>query len=142
MPVLGELDPAEREAAVALWQAVGLTRPWNDPRADLDLALGSPAAAVLAGRERGVLVATAMVGCDGHRGWVYYLAVKPGFQRQGWGRRMMHASETWLAARGAPRLNLMVRAENEAVRAFYDRLGYRRSDVVVLQRDLTGAPGR
>ena len=53
----------------------GLTRPWNDPNADIALALATPSSTVLAGRIDGRLVATAMVGSDGHRGWVYYLAV-------------------------------------------------------------------
>jgi len=134
--LIGELRPDETEAAVALWDACGLTRPWNDPRADIRLALASPASAILAGRDGDRLLATAMVGCDGHRGWVYYLAVAPDRRGEGWGARLMTAAEDWLRERGAPRLNLMVRAGNEAVRGFYAARGYRTSDVVVLQLDL------
>ena len=137
MLAIGALSGDEIEAAVALWERVGLTRPWNDPRADIRLALTSPSSTLLAGRLEGALMATAMVGCDGHRGWVYYLAVRPGQNGRGWGRQMMRAAESWLAERGAPRLNLMVRAENAGVRAFYEAIGYRRSDVIVLQRDLS-----
>ncbi len=79
------LRPDETEAAVALWEDCGLTRPWNDPRADIALALGKPSSTVLAGRIDGKLVATAMVGSDGHRGWVYYLAVAADRQRKGHG---------------------------------------------------------
>jgi ribosomal protein S18 acetylase RimI-like enzyme len=133
---IGQLGPEDCEAAVALWEEAGLTRPWNDPRADIRLALAGPASTVLAGRIDGRLVATAMVGWDGHRGWLYYLAVAKTARRRGLGARMVRAAEDWLAARQAPKLQLLVRAENQAVVAFYESLGYRRGDVVMLQRVL------
>jgi ribosomal protein S18 acetylase RimI-like enzyme len=133
---IGQLDPEDCEAAVALWEEAGLTRPWNDPRADIRLALAGPASTVLAGRIDGRLVATAMVGWDGHRGWLYYLAVAKAAQRRGYGVRMVRAAEDWLAARQAPKLQLLVRAENQAVVTFYETLGYRRTDTVMLQRVL------
>ncbi len=124
------------EAAVNLWHLVGLTRPWNDPGTDLSRALGGPASAVLAGFEGSDLVATAMVGHDGHPGWVYYLAVHPDWQRSGRGRQMMAACERWLAERGIPKINLMVRADNPAAHGFYAAIGYRPDEVVVLSRRL------
>ena len=139
MIAIQPLRADEAGAAVALWQACGLTRPWNDPHADLALALSSPISTVLAGRLDGRLVATAMVGCDGHRGWVYYLAVDPELQRGGHGAAMMQAAEEWLKAQGAPKLNLMVRADNAAAAGFYEAIGYARSDVMVLQKVLTDA---
>lgn len=77
-----------------------------------------------------------MTGHDGHRGWVYYLAVAAEAQHKGVAHRLMAAAEAWCAAAGVSRLNLMVRAGNAGVIGFYDRLGYRQSDVVVLQKDL------
>lgn len=136
---VGELRADEAEAAVALWQACGLTRPWNDPHADLALALASPGATVLAGRIDDQLVATVMAGCDGHRGWVYYLAVDPALRHAGHGAAMMRAAESWLKIRGAPKLNLMVRADNVAAVGFYAAIGYAASDVMVLQKILTDA---
>jgi ribosomal protein S18 acetylase RimI-like enzyme len=136
---IGELRADEADAAVALWQACGLTRPWNDPHADLKLALASPASTILAGRLNDVIVATVMVGSDGHRGWVYYLAVAPNAQRAGHGAAMMRAAEGWLRQRGAPKLNLMVRADNAAAVGFYAAIGYAASDVMVLQKILTDA---
>ena len=133
---IGELNEAEVEAAVALWREVGLLRPWNDPRADIRLALTGPSSAVLAARAEGRLAATVMVGWDGHRGWIYYLAVARDLQRQGIGARMVKAAEEWLAARGAPKVQLLVRAENDGVLGFYESLGYRRSDTILLQRVL------
>jgi ribosomal protein S18 acetylase RimI-like enzyme len=133
---IGELREAEIEAAVDLWRESGLLRPWNDPRADIRLALAGPSSAIIAARLETRLAATVMVGWDGHRGWIYYLAVARDLQRRGVGARMVKAAENWLARRDAPKLNLMVRAETSAVLGFYESLGYRRSDTVVLQRVL------
>ena len=129
-----DLRAEEIEAAVALWEACGLTRPWNDPRADARLALAGPTSTILAHRRDGELIATAMVGADGHRAWVYYLAVSPALKRAGLGAAMMRAAETWAQARGMPKLQLMVRADNAAVVAFYKAIGYVEEPVTVLSR--------
>lgn len=134
---IGDLRQDEIAAAVALWQAAGLTRPWNDPKADIALALATPSATVLAGRIEGALAATAMVGSDGHRGWVYYLAVAAELRGRGLGKAMMAASEAWLKARGVPKLHLLVRRENTKVLDFYAGLGFEASDSVMLTRWLT-----
>lgn len=122
--------------AVALWHATGLTRPWNDPVADLDRALAGPSSTVLAALgDDGGLVGTIMVGHDGHRGWLYYLAVVPARRGEGTGRALVAAAEAWLAD-VVPKVQLMVRADNVAATAFYERLGYERSEVTVLARRL------
>jgi ribosomal protein S18 acetylase RimI-like enzyme len=122
--------------AIALWQAAGLTRPSNDPHADFARAVQGPSSVVLAGRREGDLVATAMVGHDGHRGWVYYLAVDARARGQGLGRAMMAACERWLRERDIPKIDLMVRCDNGAVQGFYSALGYTQDDVIVLSRRL------
>ena len=133
---IGPLSSSQRDAAIALWHQAGLVVPWNDPVADLERALAGPASAVLAAGDGDVLLATAMVGHDGHRGWVYYLAVSPDARGRGLGRAMMDACERWLTNRGVPKLNLMVRSGNEAVLGFYEALGYGRDEVVVMSRRL------
>ena len=125
-------------AAVALWHDAGLTRPWNDPATDLHRAMTGTASTVLAALEDDALLATAMVGHDGHRGWVYYLAVTPVERRRGLGRRLVLACEEWARARGVPKLQLMVRADNAPAAVFYERLGYADAQVVVLGRRLDG----
>jgi ribosomal protein S18 acetylase RimI-like enzyme len=130
------LRPQDVAPVVALWHACGLTRPWNDPDADIARALAGPSSTLLAAWDDDMLCGTVMVGHDGHRGWVYYLAVPPDRRGEGIGRALMAAAEDWLVAQGAPKLNLMVRADNAAVKAFYERLGYGPSDVTVLQRVL------
>jgi ribosomal protein S18 acetylase RimI-like enzyme len=123
--------------AVALWRETALTRPWNDPDSDLHRALSGPSSTVLAACDAdGGLLGTAMVGHDGHRGWVYYLAVTNGEQRKGLGRQLMRACEEWLRAREVPKIQLMVRHTNQGVIAFYESLGYQDSEVVVLGRSL------
>jgi ribosomal protein S18 acetylase RimI-like enzyme len=133
---ISDLAPAEIESAVALWEECGLTRPWNDPRADIALALGKPTSTVLAGRLDGELVATAMTGSDGHRGWVYYLGVANAHRRKGYGAAMMQTAADWLKARGVPKLHVMIRTENVAVAAFYAQLGYEKSDTITMAKRL------
>jgi ribosomal protein S18 acetylase RimI-like enzyme len=136
-----DLAAAEHDAAIALWHAAGLTRPWNDPRADLERAVRGPSSTVLVAvpDDGDGLLGTVMVGHDGHRGWVYYLAsAAPG---HGVGRALMAAAETWLAT-SVPKVQLMVRADNAAASAFYERLGYRRSDATVWQRVIPDDPVR
>lgn len=132
------LGPADADEAIALWEATGLTRPWNPPRADYDRAIAGPASTVLGIREGGRLVGTAMVGHDGHRGWLYYVAVAPGLQRNGLGTALVRDAEAWIAAAGIPKAQLMVRGGNAAAAAFSERLGYELQDTVVLGRRLDG----
>ncbi|WP_082472850.1 GNAT family acetyltransferase [Sphingomonas sp. Leaf357] len=131
---------ADGAQVIALWQACGLTRPWNDPAADFALALRSPGSTVLVvrdgGADDGAIVASVMVGFDGHRGWVYYLAVGPDSRRGGLGRALMAAAEEWLRGQGAPKIQLMVRDDNAAALDFYAALGLERQNVVTLGRFL------
>ena len=136
MTSIGDLRPDEIEAAVALWEACDLTRPWNDPRADIRRAFDGATSTILAHREDGRLVATAMVGADGHRGWVYYLAVAPDRRKRGLGEAMMRAAEDWVAARGMPKMQLMVRMENAAAAGFYHAIGYETEERLLLAKRL------
>jgi ribosomal protein S18 acetylase RimI-like enzyme len=79
-----------------------------------------------------------MVGHDGHRGWVYYVAVDPDRQGQDFGRAIMAAAEDWLRARDVTKVMLMVRPDNVAVQAFYDRLGYDVQERVIYAKWLDG----
>lgn len=126
--------PTDRDDLIALWQAAGLTRPWNDPARDIDRALAAgPHAAILVGEADGdgaqhPLVASVMAGFDGHRGWVYYLAVAPNRQGQGFGRAMLEAAERFLRLLGCPKLEVMLRPDNAAAAAFYRRCAYGEED--------------
>ncbi|ALG28399.1 acetyltransferase [Glutamicibacter halophytocola] len=122
--------------AVALWDATELTRPWNDPCADTLRALETSTSTVLAASEGSQVIATAMVGHDGHRGWLYYVAVDPRRQGSGLGAQMVQAASDWLTQCGVPKVQLMVREENAAVRGFYERLGFEDQHVLVLGKRL------
>ena len=126
----------EVDEVVALWEVCGLTRPWNDPRADFALALNDAASTVLVALEGASVVATVMVGFDGHRGWIYYLAVSPSLRRRGLGGLMTSAAERWLQVRGAPKVQLMVRKDNQSVVGFYERLGFERQETIVFGKRL------
>ena len=123
-------------AVVALWHACALTRPWNDPHHDIAFARTKPTSTILVGQaqKNDPVVASVMVGYDGHRGWVYYLAVAPDRQGRGLGQQMMKAAERWLLQQGVWKTQLMVRTGNEKVIRFYQTLGYTVSQTQVLER--------
>jgi ribosomal protein S18 acetylase RimI-like enzyme len=128
------LTAEDRQAAADLWAEAGLTRPWNDAPADFDRALAGPTSTVLGLRVDGTLVGTVMVGHDGHRGWMYYLAMAPSCREQGLGATLVRAAEEWLHDAGAVKVQLMVRHDNTDAAGFYERLGYADDQVVVLSR--------
>ena len=140
IPTLAIADIADADVAavIALWQACGLTRPWNDPAADIALARRGPHSTVLIGRDRDAIVATAMVGHDGHRGWVYYVATDPDRRAKGYGRAIMNAAEDWLRATGIAKLQLMVRRDNAKAGAFYQSIGYAEAQTIVFAKGLDG----
>lgn len=127
---------SDEAAVVTLWQACELTRPWNDPHKDIARKLQVHPELFLVGEVQGHLMASAMFGYEGHRGWVNYLAVSPGHQKQGHAKALMQLGEALLLARGCPKINLQVRASNAAVLAFYQSLGYQDDQVVSMGKRL------
>jgi ribosomal protein S18 acetylase RimI-like enzyme len=133
------LEDGDIDGVIALWTDCGLVRPWNDAGRDIGFARGRESSDILLGIEDGKLVSSVMVGHDGHRGWLYYVAVAPAFQGRGIGKATVRAAETWLKERGIWAINLNIRSENEKVRAFYAALSYELRDVVVMgKRDIDG----
>jgi ribosomal protein S18 acetylase RimI-like enzyme len=129
-------QPADEAAVIALWQACGLTRPWNDPKRDIARKLTTQPELFLVGTVDDAVMASAMVGYDGHRGWVYYLAVEAAHREGGHGRAVMREAERLLIERGCPKINLLVRSSNAQVIEFYRKLGYAQDEVVSLGRRL------
>lgn len=117
-------QPSDEAAVVDLWQRCDLTRPWNDPYKDIQRKLQVQPELFLVGEIDGTLVASAMAGYEGHRGWVNYLAVCPQQRQRGLARQLMAQIETLLLAMGCPKLSLQVRDTNASALAFYERLGY------------------
>jgi len=129
-------ETEDEQAVVALWQECGLTRPWNDPRRDIALKLTEQPELFLVGTHDGAVVSTAMVGFDGHRGWIYYLAVAPRYRGKSLGRMLMQEAERLLIERGCPKLNLQVRTSNTEAVEFYRKLGYSQDEVMSFGRRL------
>lgn len=127
---------SDTEVVIDLWQTCGLTRPWNEPRKDIARKLLVQRELFLVGEVGGSVVATAMAGYDGHRGWVNYLAVHPETRGAGHGRALMAEIERLLEDRGCPKLNLQVRSDNEQALGFYRSLGYEVDAAVSLGKRL------
>lgn len=128
------------EASVAeLWREVFPGSPsWNHPETDIQRKLSVQRELFLVATVGSDVVGTAMAGYDGHRGWVYYVAVSPGHRRQGIGTALMRDVEQRLSSMGCPKLNLQVRASNEEVVAFYMHLGYQVEARVSMGKRLEG----
>lgn len=126
----------DKAAVITLWQQCGLIVAHNDPDMDIKRKLRQQPELFLTGKIQKQLVATAMVGFDGHRGWLNYLAVAPDWQRRGIGRMVMAEAERRLLALGCPKLNLQVRGTNTQVVAFYQALGYTQDKVVSMGKRL------
>ena len=138
-PALVQIRPfalQDEADVIALWQACDLVRPWNNPQRDIARKMGTQPELFLVALQGQTLVGTAMVGYEGHRGWVYYLAVQPALQGLSIGRALMQEAERLLLARGCPKINLLVRSTNKGVLAFYAQLGYAQDDVVSLGKRL------
>ncbi len=132
--------PADETAVIELWHQCGLVRPWNNPRLDIARKMQVNPELFLVGITENKIIATAMGGYEGHRGWVNYLAVNPAYQRRGFGRQMMEEIEKRLLKMGCPKINLQVRNGNTQALEFYSRTGYKNDDVISLGKRLIEDP--
>ena len=135
---IAPLQEADINAVIGVWERCGLTRPWNNPHADIVLALRGENSTILVGKAADAVVATVMVGHDGHRGWFYYLGVDPSRQGRGIGRALMAAAEDWLKARGLLKAELLIRPDNTKVQEFYESLGYNVEPRTIMTKWLDG----
>jgi ribosomal protein S18 acetylase RimI-like enzyme len=128
---------SDEAAVVELWREVFPDSPaWNRPETDIQRKLSVQRELFLVATVGTQLVGSAMAGYDGHRGWVYYVAVSPRYRRQGIGTALMRSVEERLARLGCPKLNLQVRASNQEVVAFYKRLGYEVEERISMSKHL------
>ena len=127
---------SDREKVISLWESTGLTRPWNDPVLDFNRAIANVTSEIFVAEEEYVIRGTVMCGYDGHRGWIYYLAVEPSIQAKGIGSALLAHAERWLESIGAPKILLMVRTSNSGVKAFYQGAGYVEEETSVLGKSL------
>lgn len=116
---------SDTEAVIKLWHDCGLVRSWNNPHLDVERKLTVNPEWFVVGEVDHQVVASAMFGYEGHRGWVNYLAVSPQHQRQGYAKQLMQLGEDLLLEVGCPKLNLQVRDTNTQALGFYEALGYK-----------------
>ena len=122
------------KSIIEIWEEARLTRPWNNPNDDIKNALSTQTSTILLLYTDKQVIGTVMVGYDGHRGWIYYLAVKEKFQKKGYGKYLVEEAEQWLKSRNVPKINLMIRTGNEAVEQFYQSCKYKESEVIVMEK--------
>ena len=123
-------QPNDETGVIDLWNRCGLTREWNDPKKDIARKLSVQPEWFLVGVRNDQVIASVMVGYEGHRGWINYLAVDPDHQRTGYGRAMMAEAERILLDLGCPKINLQIRKDNQEAIAFYERIGFTDDSVV------------
>lgn len=131
-----EFEEKYRKDVIALWDACGLLRPWNDPDKDIDRKLTDKNGAFFLLVKEKAVIGAVMVSYDGHRGSIYYLAIDPKARSKGLGKLMMDHCEAFLLDLGCPKINLFVRRGNEPVMKFYEKLGYAEDAAVPLGKRL------
>lgn len=134
--IVRQFNEQDTDQVVALWQECELTRPWNNPLLDIERKQQQDDSLFLVGELDNHLIASVMGGYDGHRGWMYYLAVSPKHQRCGYAREIISHLEQKLIALGCPKLNLQIRSDNIAVQEFYHEIGFTEDATVSMGKRL------
>jgi ribosomal protein S18 acetylase RimI-like enzyme len=123
-------DGKYQKSVVDLWDKCGLLVPQNDPIEDIQRKTSFQPELLFIALLDGQLVGSVMVGYEGHRGWLNYLAVHPSFQRRGFGTKLVNKAIAELQKLGCPKLNLQVRKRNASVIGFYRHLGFKEEERV------------
>lgn len=129
--------PEFQDVVVDLWNRCGLVVAQNDPVEDIRKKLDFQPWLFFVGLLDDEVIGSVMVGYEGHRGWINYLAVVPEYQRRGYGRKLVQKATDELRKMGCPKLNLQVRRSSPSVVDFYKHLGFKEDDVVSLGMRLT-----
>ncbi|AJI95034.1 GNAT family acetyltransferase [Yersinia ruckeri] len=124
------------EEVITLWERCDLLRPWNDPEMDIERKLTHDPDLFLVAEVNGEVVGSVMGGYDGHRGAAYYLGVHPDYRGRGIANALISRLEKKLIARGCPKINIMVRDDNDAVLGMYEKLDYEIQDSIMLGKRL------
>jgi len=125
-------DPKFQDAVVDLWKMCNLVVPQNDPVEDIQRKVEFQPELFFIALLDGKVVGSIMVGYEGHRGWINYLAVLPEYQRKGYGTRLVERGIAELRGLGCLKVNLQVRRSNASVISFYRKLGFKEDDVISL----------
>jgi len=128
--------PDDTADVIDLWRESGLIVPWNNPQTDIDRKYADSAQLFFVGELENVLAASCMAGYDGHRGWIYFLAVRSSQRRKGLASILVKHVEAELVKLGCPKVELMVRKTNSKVISFYKSMGFDPDPVIVLSKRL------
>ena len=115
---------ADTDAVIDLWNLADLTHPNNDPSLDIKRKMNDSPWGFLVAMDGKTIIGSIMVGYDGHRGWINYLACHPNYWRRGVAKSLMNEAKKLLLERGCPKINLQVRSGNESAVKFYESIGY------------------
>ena len=122
--------PNDTNRVIFIWEQCDLVRKWNNPNFDIQRKLNFQKELFFVGLLNDEIIATAMFGYDGHRGWLNYFAVLPNFQKRGFGKQLMTFGEMVLIEKGCPKLNLQIRNDNTKAINFYQKVGYKEDAAV------------
>ena len=131
-----KFDISDSEIVVNIWKECGLVRDWNNTELDIQRKLSFQEELFLVGELENQIIATAMFGYDGHRGWLNYFAVALDFQTKGYGKLLLHFGEQKLLELGCAKINLQIRNDNQEAVKFYYKQGYKDDAVVSLGKRL------
>lgn len=130
-------DPKFQNAVVDLWTNCGLIVSWNDPVEDIQRKIDFQPELFFIALRDGEVIGSVMVGYEGHRGWINYLAVLPRFQKRGYGKKLMMKALSELQKHGCVKVNLQVRANNSSIIEFYQCIGFQIEDRINMGLRLT-----
>ena len=122
--------PNDTNRVIFIWEQCDLVSNWNNPNFDIRRKLNFQKELFFVGLLNDEIIATAMFGYDGHRGWLNYFAVLPNFQKKGFGKQLMTFGELALIEKGCPKLNLQIRNDNTKAINFYQKVGYKEDAAV------------
>ena len=125
-----QFAPNDTNRVIFIWEQCDLVRKWNNPNFDIQRKLNFQKELFFVGLLNDEIIATAMFGYDGHRGWINYFAVLPNFQKRGYGKQLMTFGEMALIEKGCPKLNLQIRNDNTKAINFYQNVGYKEDAAV------------
>ena len=125
-------SPKYQNAVIDLWNKCNLIVPYNDPIEDIQKKLDFQPELFFIALLKGQLLGSIMVGYEGHRGWINYLAVLPSFQRRGYGKKLVNKAIVELRKIGCSKINLQVRRSNASVVEFYKHLGFEEEERISL----------
>ena len=130
--IIRKFETADTEKVVDVWDKCGLLYPANDPYMEIRNKTSFQPDLFLVGESDGQVMASVMIGYEGRRGWINYLAVLPEYQGKGYGRTLVEHSLELLKEIGAPKVNLLVRPTNTKVQAFYEKCGFEFEEVTMM----------